>query len=190
MGQVIGFEESAVARLRDRLGMAENARADLVAYARDHSGAQAAIHAAVLSALDAHDMPGLIAIVTREWPALLGVECVALAVVIGDRAFRADHHGISEFSKPVIDRSLGMLGDVTMRGVGRGHPMFGDEGEGVRAEALIRLDSPHPMPYGLLAIGQCEPLDIDAQGGNELLLFLGASLAAMIRRCVDQKTTS
>lgn len=189
MGQVIGFEERAVARLRDRLGAAENARADLVAFARDQSGAQAAIHSAVLAAMEASDLADLILIVTHDWPELLGVETVALALVVGDRAFRADAQGVSEFSRPVIDRTLSMLDDVTMRGVERGHPLFGHGNEHVRAEALVRLESPAPMPYGLLAIGQSEPLEIEAQGGNDLLLFLGASLAAMIRRCVSEKPT-
>ena len=55
MGTVIGFEDRAVARLRDRLGAAESARADLAAFARDHSGTVAAIHEAALAAMGAVD---------------------------------------------------------------------------------------------------------------------------------------
>ena len=58
MGKVISFEERAVATLRDRLGaaesarqdliaFAESARQDLIAFAQGHSGATAAIIAAV-----------------------------------------------------------------------------------------------------------------------------------------------
>ena len=39
MGRVISFEERAVATLRDRLGAAESANEDLIAFARGHSGA-------------------------------------------------------------------------------------------------------------------------------------------------------
>ena len=53
MGTVIQFEEGAVARLRDRLGVAETARADLLAFARGHSGAVASIHRAMLAAMEA-----------------------------------------------------------------------------------------------------------------------------------------
>jgi hypothetical protein len=39
MGQVIQFEEAGVAHLRDRLGAAEEANQDLIAFARGHAGA-------------------------------------------------------------------------------------------------------------------------------------------------------
>ena len=39
MGKVISFEERAVATLRDRLGAAESAKEDLIAFAQGHSGA-------------------------------------------------------------------------------------------------------------------------------------------------------
>ena len=53
MATVIPFEERAVARLRDRLGAAEEANQDLIAFARGHSGAVASIHQAVLAAIGA-----------------------------------------------------------------------------------------------------------------------------------------
>ena len=52
MGRVIQFEERAVAHLRQRLGAAEEANQDLIAFARGHSGAVSAIHEAVLAAID------------------------------------------------------------------------------------------------------------------------------------------
>ena len=53
MATVIHFEERAVAQLRERLGAAEEANQDLIAFARGHSGAVASIHAAVLAAIEA-----------------------------------------------------------------------------------------------------------------------------------------
>jgi uncharacterized protein YigA (DUF484 family) len=53
MATVIPFEERAVARLRERLGAAEEANQDLIAFARGHSGATASIHEAVLAAIEA-----------------------------------------------------------------------------------------------------------------------------------------
>ena len=70
MGRVIQFEERAVATLRERLGEAESARADLAAFARGHSGAVATIHSAVMAALEADDFDALVAVVTRDWPAM------------------------------------------------------------------------------------------------------------------------
>jgi hypothetical protein len=74
------------------------------------------------------------------------------------------------------------LFDVDMRTVERGHPLFGPACDLIRAEALIRIDNPAPLPSGLLVLGQREELPLDNRHGSELLLFLGRSLAAMIRR--------
>jgi len=39
-------------------------------------------------------------------------------------------------------------------------------------------------------LGQRAELALDARHGSELLLFLGRSLAAMIRRCLVEPTTN
>jgi hypothetical protein len=71
---------------------------------------------------------------------------------------------------------------VDMRTVERGHPLFGPACDLIRAEALIRIDCEPPLPCGLLALGQRAELALDARHGSELLMFLGQSLAAMIRK--------
>ena len=69
-----------------------------------------------------------------------------------------------------------------MRKVKRGHPLFGPACDLIRAEALIRIDCEPPLPSGLLALGQRAELSLDGRHGSELLMFLGRSLAAMIRK--------
>ncbi|MEO5578459.1 MAG: DUF484 family protein [Sphingomicrobium sp.] len=182
MGRVISFEERAVARLRDRLGEAESARADLLAFARGHSGAVASIHRAVLSALEATSLDEMLRTVTCDWPDVLGLDAVVLAIVVGDQAFRADRCGVNVMARPIVNRAMQSLGAVELRNVERGHPLFGEAAGEVRSEALIRIDSPAPLPYGLLALGQHGAQSIETPHGADLLLFLGASLAAMIRR--------
>lgn len=182
MGRVISFEERAVARLRDRLGEAENARADLLAFARGHSGAVASIHHAVLGALDATSLDELFGIITGDWPDILGLDSVVLALVVGDKAFRADRAGVRLIARPIVNRALQSLGAVELRNVTRGHPIFGDAADEVRSEALIRIDSRSPLPYGLLALGQHGGQSLGTPHGADLLLFLGQSLAAMIRQ--------
>ncbi|CAN5223482.1 hypothetical protein BH24PSE1_BH24PSE1_07570 [soil metagenome] len=71
MGQVIHFEEAAVARLRERLGVVEEANQDLIAFARGHSGAVASIHEAALAAVDSTSIEDLLEIVSGRWPAIL-----------------------------------------------------------------------------------------------------------------------
>ena len=53
------------ATLRDRLGAAESAKEDLIAFARGHSGATAAIHAAVIALMEADSLDALFEVVTQ-----------------------------------------------------------------------------------------------------------------------------
>jgi uncharacterized protein YigA (DUF484 family) len=78
-----------------------------------------------------------------------------------------------------------------MRTVTRGHPLFGPACDLIRAEALIRIDCEPPLPTGLIALGQRTEQALDARHGSELLMFLGRSLGAMIRRwLMDPRPTS
>src|ERR1700752_4715178 len=98
MAKVISFEERAVATLRDRLGAAESAKQDLIAFARGHSGATAAIHAAVLALIEADSLDALFDVVRRDWPRQLGLDQAALALVADGKGFRveAGHIGTVE----------------------------------------------------------------------------------------------
>jgi uncharacterized protein YigA (DUF484 family) len=191
MATVIPFEERAVARLRERLGAAEEANQNLLAFARGHSGAVASIHYAVLAALGTDNLESLFHVVTQEWPLILGLDSVALALVVGDQGFRADGDGVQFVEPQLVDRVIKGIDGVEMRNVGRGHPLFGPACSLIRSEALIRIDSERPLPYGLLVLGQRSEQVVDNRHGSELLLFLGRGLAAMIRRwLIDPQTTS
>jgi uncharacterized protein len=182
MGRVIQFEERAVATLRERLGEAESARADLAAFARGHSGAVATIHSAVIAAMEADDFDALAAVVTKDWPAMLGLDCVALALLIGEQGFRIDGAGVTRCEAALIRRAAGQVGDVALRSVERGHPLFGKASEWVRAEALVAIDAEAPYPRGLLLLGQAAAVADASDQGSQLLQFLGCSLGAMLRR--------
>ena len=183
MGRVISFEERAVARLRDRLGEAETARADLLAFARGHSGAVASIHRAVLAGLEADSSR---AIADRRDLRLAGNARARFggADTGGRRPGVSRRYAArsSVIARPIVNRAMQSLGAVELRNVERGHALFGEAAEIVRSEALIRIDSPSPLPYGLLLLGQQGEQALDTPSGADLLLFLGSSLAAMIRR--------
>jgi uncharacterized protein len=188
MASVIPFKDHALARLRARLGAVEEANQDLIAFARGHSGAVTAIHEAVLAAIDADSVDDLVHVVTQEWPLILGIDAVALALIIGDKAFRADCNGIHEVEPQFLIRSIEQVEGVSMHKVQRGHPLFGPACDLIRAEAVIRIECEPPLPVGLIALGQRSEQELDARHGSELLMFLGRSLAAIIRRwLVDPK---
>lgn len=182
MATVIPFEERAVAHLRERLGEAREANEDLIAFARGHSGAVASIHEAVLAAIDSDGVDGLLHVVTQEWPLILGIDAVALSLIVGDKGFRADGSGVQLVDPAILRRAVERVQSVEMQKVDRGHALFGPACDLIRAQALIRIECEPPLPSGLLALGQRAELSLDARHGSELLMFLGRSLAAMIRK--------
>ncbi|MDB5661804.1 MAG: hypothetical protein JWN59_142 [Sphingomonas bacterium] len=182
MGQVIDFEDRAMASLRRRVAEVEEANQDLIAFARGHSGAVSAIHDAVLAAIEAENLDHLVHIVTQIWPDILGLDAVATALFIGDRGVRADSSGVQEVDPRLLERSLAGIEGVVLRGVGKGHPLFGPASTLIRAEALVRLECSGPLPAGLLALGQRRPQGFETRAGSELLLFLGRTLSRIIGR--------
>lgn len=180
MATVIPFEERAVANLRERLGAVEEANQDLIAFARGHSGAVASIHSAVLAAIDADGIDGLFHVVTQEWPLILGLDAVALALIVGDKGFRVDTGGVQQCEASLLQRSLDQVDGIILRTVEQGHPLFGPACDLIRAEALIHFEG--EAVAGLIALGQRREQNLDTRHGSELLLFLGRSLSAMIHR--------
>jgi zinc transporter ZupT len=68
-----------------RAARGREANQDLIAFARGHSGAVASIHEAVLAAVEAEGFDHLIHVVTQDWPQILGLDAVAVALYVGDR---------------------------------------------------------------------------------------------------------
>ena len=92
-----------MATLRERLGEAESARADLAAFARGHSGAVASIHAAVAMALEADSFD-------------------ALAEVVNILMDNAEKHGGSDHSVVEVMRRDEESVDITVTDFGCGIP--------------------------------------------------------------------
>lgn len=182
MGRVLSFEDHALASLRARIAAAEEANQDLIAFARGHSGAVASIHEAVLAVIEAEGLDHLIHIVTQEWPQMLGLDAVAMALFAGDTGLRADASGLQFVEPRVIARSIEGIDGVVLRATERGHPLFGPACELIRAEALVTLRAKPPLPNGLLALGQRGGQGFETRHGSELLLFLGSVLT----RCLDR----
>jgi uncharacterized protein YigA (DUF484 family) len=168
--QRIDFEVSAVASLRKRVSEVEEINEDLIAFARGHAGAVSSIHEAVLAAIACDNAAELATVITCRWPMLLRVDEVAFAWVAGRAAFRAN----------LVERMADIMRPVEMRGVDRGHPLFGAACESIRSEALIRLDS--FSGSGLIALGQVESATIEGRHGTRLLRFLGQAVSHMLER--------
>ncbi len=123
--------------------------------------------------------------ITRSWPEILGVDFAAVALVVGDRGFRADRDSLERVESAFVERMFETACAVQIGSVECGHALFGPAAAGkVRAQALIRIDGRAPFPRGLLAIGQQAELAVESRHGSALLLFLGRVVAATVRRFV------
>ena len=178
--QHIDFEGNAVARLQRRVAEVEEINDELVAFAKGHAGAVTSIHNAVLAAIVAEDRADLCNVLAWQWPALLKVDAVAVAWSSGQDGFRADRAGLAAVEPRLIERMADALPSVTIRPVGRAHPLFGASGEAVRTEALIRLDG--ISGRGVLALGQYEGASAEDRHGVKLLRFLGQTVSNMLER--------
>lgn len=166
--------------LRRRIAEVEEDNGALLAFARGHAGAVAAIHEAVLAALTATDRADLAMIVTRDWPCLLGVDAAALAWADVDRAFAADRQAVRAMEPRLVARMAGMERAVSLRSVMHGHPLFGFDSNIIRAEVAIRLEGTSGI--GLIVLGQCDGLPAEAPAGTRLLRFLGRAASTMLER--------
>jgi len=178
--QRIDFEASAVASLRRRVLEVEEINEDLIAFARGHAGAVSSIHEAVLAAIACDSPAELATVMTCRWPMLLRVDEVAFAWTVGGKAFQANRSGMREAEPRLVERMADMMRPVEMRIVQRGHPLFGAACEGIRSEALIRLDS--FSGCGVIILGQDEAPTIEGRHGARLLRFLGQAVSHMLER--------
>ncbi|MDO6412883.1 DUF484 family protein [Sphingomonas sp. BIUV-7] len=173
-------EHGSVASLRRRIAEAEQTNGELLAFARGHTGAAHAIHEAVLAVMEADCLDTFAAIVTRDWPALLGVDAAAFAWSADGIALAADETGVRPFEPRLVVRMAGIDRAVTIRQVDRGHPLFGKGAPAIRSEIAIRLAGARGI--GLILLGEEEATSIDAPAATRLLRFLGRSASVMLER--------
>ncbi len=180
MGQLISFEGEGVARLRDRLGEAEQARERLIAFARGHCAVTGAIHEAIIEAGGCRSLEELAIIITRHWPHTLGVDAVALALNIEGEGLRFERGETFKVDSRWVDRAMPHL-PVDLRESEHGDPLFGRAAGNVRSEAAIRIEGAG-ISWGVLLVGQSSPIPVASNEGLALLHFLGRFLGVEIDR--------
>jgi len=183
MVQILPFRDHALIQLREQVAMLDAANADLLAFAKGHTGAVSQIHAAVLAAMDADDFERFVHIVTQEWPLSLGLDVVVIALASEGQGVRLDASGIHIIDPRLIEDQP----PVVMRIVDRGAGVFGPARPLVRAEALMRLELAPAAAQGVLALGSRHAQAFESSHGSQLLAFLGEAVARMIGRwLIDQ----
>jgi uncharacterized protein len=179
---IIDFQIHALARLRDRVAALDTDRQAILEQTRDHRGAEEQVQTAVLAALDAEGLDHLIHVITADWVDMLGMDCVALALLSGRQAVQMSTTGV-HFLKSTDLRVL-MPGDqpLHLQNVPEGAALFGPAAHLVRSQALIRLHGAAPMPHGVLALGTRTDHCFEGMTHTRPLIFLGA----VVERCLKR----
>lgn len=155
----------------------------LVALSRDNMTAQAQMHSAVLSLLEAKSFEAMLHSVTHEWPALLNIECVAIGIE-SEMALDSSLPNPHLFLLPLGEVERMMRGrHVRLREERQGDEglIFRGLGARVQSSALIRLDLGAMAPAGVLAMGSRREGKFHPNQGTDLLEFLGQVLGRMVQ---------
>jgi hypothetical protein len=92
--------------------------------------------------------------VTQEWPLMLNVDAVAMALFVGTRAFARTRVGLQFVDARIVRKSIGDFQACCCAASSAGIRCSGRLSELIRAEALVRLDCEAPLPSGMLALGK------------------------------------
>lgn len=180
---VVDLHSFMVSRLRAEVTRVTQRLDDVVATSRANLSAQALIHEAVLSLLEANSLEELIDVVTNDLAMMLSVDIVTLCVETVENPLPAARTpGVFLLENGMVNTLIGKNCDARLEAGVTGHPdIFGHAAGLVRSQALLRVHVSREAPPGLLALGVREEHHFDPSQGTELLTFLARTLGSTIR---------
>lgn len=186
---IVDLRDKLVERMEQRLDKLVHTNRSVIAAAYENVAGTQQVHRAILTLIDAPDMGEFLRRLTRDVPAMVGVEqarlCLeaevdnigpaALAEGLGGRALLVPYASIGEYLMLNGETSPG---PVTLRACGsEAELIFGDMTR-TRSEALLRLDLAGSA--GLLAFGADDPDRFGTDQGTDLLTFFGATVERLL----------
>lgn len=192
---IVDLRDRLVERLEGRLKQLVHTNRSVIAAAYENVAGTRQLHRAVLSLVDAPDLGEFLRCLTRDVPAMVGVEegrvCLEAQVddiveayqLVGNldgRVLLMPEGTVNEYF--ALDGDPGS-GPVALRACGgEAELIFGPETR-ARSEALIRLDL--GTTSGLLAFGAADPDRFGPEQGTELLTFFGGVVERLLARQLD-----
>ena len=189
---VIDLRSVMVARLRKEVQRLGEKLEDIVRISRANMTAQALMHEAVLSMLQARDLEELLDVVTTDLARLLSIDVVTICI-------ESEEDPIPDVSIPgvyliepgSVDALLGRGEPIRLDGMIRGHPLiFGHAAGLVRSQALLRVAVGPERSTGVLALGTREESQFDEGQGTDLLDFLARSFEGVLSHHMLPPTTA
>lgn len=190
---IVDMRGLAMERLEARLERLEETHATVLAVAYDNLSGMHTVHRAVLRLLECRTMEELLHSLGTDVAACVRVDAVRLiletrvmsdapelkrlgdVVYVGEEGFGASYAGRDPADKPVMLREV-------VPGYGG---LFGERGDMIQSEAMIRVDlGPNRLP-GLLVLGSTDAVQFRPGHGTDLLAFFGGVIERAMRRWLD-----
>lgn len=182
---VYDFQEAMIRRLKDRIEETTDVARELIDNSRENLHSQNRVHECILRLLSASSFEQLINLVQTDVAVVLDMDVVTLAV---ESANAEDFPIRSVCLVPPghIDQLIGSDKNMLLRAHISGDPdLFGGAASLVQSDALIRLDISSASPPALLAFGHRDPEKFHPGQATELIAFLSAVLAQLVRIWLD-----
>lgn len=182
--QMVDFNVYMIERLRGDLDMVREAVDHLIGVSKDNLTTQIRTHQAILALLGAREIPDLLAVMARDLPLMLGVDCAVIAAEPGSLPLDAtDTAGLAHLE---VGRSEALLeGAPRYRLLDVAPPysdVFGPQAETLSSAAFIRLKPGDGIPNGVLALGAQAAGTFHPSQGTELLTFLARIIELCLKR--------
>ncbi len=192
---VVDLRGVLVDRLEERLDRLEGTHREVLAAAYENVAGMNQVHRACLAVLEPEDFAGFLRVLTHDVAMILGVEVIRLGLEaptvapgsslgpqgpLRDAVVALPEGGADAYARQ--GRGLAAR-KVTLRKVGSGAEiLFGVDADGIRSEALLRLDLGAGNLGGLLAFGAADGHRFHPDQGTDLLTFFGGVFERALRR--------
>ena len=184
-GGVVDLQRVMVERERQNNSELREALQQLLDLGANNQTSMSRIHDAALGAVGLRRFGDLAAVISGDWPELLGCDGAALAFETRAEALPAAP-GLVALAPGRVDALIGKGAARLEGGLKRGPTdIFGGAANMVASQALLRLTPGPRGPAGLLALSSREPEHFEAGQGTELLVFLARTVSAQLPALID-----
>ena len=192
---IVDLRDKLVERMERRLDKLVHTNRSVIAAAYENVAGTQQAHRAILTLIDAPDLGEFLRRLTRDVPAMVGVEearlCLeaevedicpaALAEGLGGRVLLVPYASIGEYLMLEGETSQG---PVTLRRCGSEAELIFGALTRTRSEALLKIDLAGSA--GMLAFGAADPDRFTQDQGTDLLTFFGACIERLLTRHLSE----
>ncbi|MEQ3626051.1 MAG: DUF484 family protein [Celeribacter sp.] len=192
-GNIVDLRGIAMERLEARLDRLEDTHRSVIAAAYDNLAGTNQVHRAILAMLDPTGFEAFLRNLGTEVATILRVDSIRLVLETDHPEDPGSIERLGDVLAVVrpgfIDayltgpRGRQPIRPVTLRqATPEGEAVYGERGNWIRSEALLRLDLGEDRLPGLLALGAEDPHQFTPAQGTDLLTFFGGVFERQMRR--------